>query len=181
MNISQINKIRKRAEREVAARREKEEKKEQAHKDEIQKTIIEYESQYPKRGKCLCFWKGSTYLIDDIEKQVRIDPIIGSKELQTLFEKVGTTNGKTYYMLTGAAVEKQQEFMKWVSDKYGIIKMACVSIEKENSPAGDKLKNMYMLGAVREELRQKFPDRSMLDLIEAVKVLDRLIQKECSE
>jgi hypothetical protein len=180
VNTAQIKKLQKKVgkkvDKEISKRRETEEKRRKDHMIKMRENIIRYEKKYPTRGKCLCIWDGQTYLRDEKTNKVVAEPRFGvNKEMPKEFECVHTEKGKSYYMLTDYMVADHKKFMEWVANNYGIIKMAQVSMEKEEISAGDKLRNMFMLGKAGQEMAEKFPNKSIFDLREAVKYLDRTI------
>lgn len=181
MNDKQIQKLMKKVAKPFEERHKKEEeaaaiRRQEYEKNlsEIQQTIKNIETKYPKRGNCCCLWNNNVYVVKDDKIKI-INDNLNVQQLKIAFELIEKQNDREYYMLDEQTVAESKRLLDWVAENYAQIKISSRAASNAKE-ARDRLVNMSILGSIHERFQREFPDKSMLHLIEAIKTMDAIIQ-----
>lgn len=183
MNAAQIQKLQNKVAKVVSKEFAEKEKQERIALDESMKEMMssmkELEAKFPKRGPCYCTWDGWIWTLRK-DTPTRLVKLSEFQEELSSMELVVTDSGMTgrelYYMLSEETFKENSEFMKWISEHYAEFKIALVKANKSEQPT-DRLIGMSILGGLYQEMNQKFPKRTPMDLKEGLQAMDILLQQ----
>lgn len=182
LNNKQIQKIMKKAAVKVEEKFKKIEEEEALKKKEhihhlitIRETIKTIERKHPNRGRCCCIWGGTVYHVDTKTNRT-VPTMLPPENTKRVLECVVSHPDKKYYMFTEASYKEQKDTMDWMEAHYAEIKIAVHHANKGNP--SEVMSNTLYLGSIFEDFQQKFPDKSILDFLQLVKVIDTLLQEQ---
>lgn len=124
----------------------------------IRNTCYYYQNRFPTRGKCVCVWEGSVYIVIN-NKAIISDKLISSDlpklEKDKIIECVKEyPDGKKYYLLFEDVAKSEILIHEWVNDSYEDGNKDCEEFTEEE---------IAIIDYVESEEENYFPDRVEAD------------------
>lgn len=172
LNAAQMAKLQKKVAKEVDVKIKAREEEERKRKESIKNMILFLEKENPERGACLCYYYGITYYVELKSKALRAVPIppdFNDCDLMDARGK-GKIDEELYYMIKPEIAKENDEILEWLKENYALVKIY-------SSKAREDISYALGLGTIYEKFQEKFPKKTMLDLISYIKMMDRIISK----
>lgn len=180
MNAAQIKKLQNKVAKVVDKKFKEKEAQEQAATAEKMKVMASemkgLETKFPNRGPCNCVCDGWIWLLRKgiPERACRLS---SSQEEIRQMECISRSSGKSYYMFSEEVFKENTEFMNWVAGHYAEFKMSLFKANKSED-LHERMTHMLVLGGLHQEMTQKFPKRTPIDLKAGLQAMDMVLQGE---
>jgi len=133
---------------------------------QIRKEITSIKNQSPDKGECFCVWNSKVYvLIDNFVKETQFNQ--NAIDAQH-FDLIKDNQDKKYYQMTKEAFEIETQIYAWITKNFVTLK---ISITKAKLDTPD-LFSLYSLGLLSGEFLEKFPTKTIHDLIAYFNIID---------